>query len=291
MADSEPDLQLVISTGDLPWNDHPGDWWSFFDKGRPIFNRWLFLPAVGNHDTPGVGSSRDHQSFLHYFAVPTDSPEVAHYQFQASNVRFYAMNSERPDEFQPKGAQYQWLEQRLTDRSSRRQGSPCAWRMAYWHIPPFNAGRRHYRSQFQFRPLLQLFAERIDWQFSGHEHMYQRFEPIRPVGFRHQLNDQYGRRRDGGVGYAIIPSGGVYPEGRFIDYSVNPALRAALAFPRLAASENFYQSAIGFLRVEVDGARFRLNSLQVDASGQVGLIDAVDYRRSDCEVDWLWGWP
>jgi hypothetical protein len=282
LKDVVDDIDFVISTGDLPWNDAPGDWWYFFDVLRPVLAKKLFMPAVGNHDTPTNNSHPDHSSFRHYFDLPYVRSDNAFHHFRMGDANFYGMNSERPEEFRPGGTQYNWLRSRLGSSASQ-QTDRCEWDFAYWHIPPFNAGARHYGTQFRMRSIFEIMQGRIDWQFSGHEHLYQRFLPIEMVGKNTvQIADRYGRNSGEGLGHVVIPSVGAFPESRLIASSTNQWLRQALAFPQILPEVNETQPGIGFVMVRVEGHEFELQSWQLGRDEMLRMVDSASYRRSDC---------
>jgi hypothetical protein len=269
---TQGDADFVLSTGDLPANDRPGDWWTFFDKGRAFFSTKVFMPALGNHDTPTVNSNSDHRSFVRYFALPEITLEHPFYRFRYGTAEFFGMNSERPGEMQPGGVQYEFLREQLE--------RPASWRFAYWHIPPFNAGARHFQQQGDVRQLAGLFDGKLDWHFGGHEHIYQRMKPLQDAGGTPRIVERYGTRPDEGVGYVMMPAGGVDPGTRFVKRSDYPRYRDRLAFPRLADDEDTVPRWIGFLRVELLPHAFRMETWQVPAGGGAGrIVDRVEYVK------------
>jgi hypothetical protein len=281
MASQRRDAQFVISTGDLPWNDKPGDWWSFFDKGRDLFANLVVMPAVGNHDTPTVGSSPDHRTFLHYFSLPGTNPNKAHYEFNVGPARFLALNSERPEEFSPGGAQYRWLEEKLAPNGLQSQSAASAWTFAFWHIPPFNAGSRHFGQQFDKRQLAGLFDEKVDWVFGGHEHMYQRMLPLRGAAANPQTVAMYGTGSGDGVGYLIVPSAGVSSATELVPIQAHPELRSLLAFPEVPPEVTRVDPSVGFARVEVTDNSILFTVLSVGEGSMMSprQLDSVSYTK------------
>jgi hypothetical protein len=309
---NQKDFDFVISTGDLPWNDRPGDWWTFFDKGRELFARHVVMPVVGNHDTPTVDSNRDNSSFVRYFALPNVSLDRAYYQFKFAHADFFAMNSERPDDFHvnpqlscdsdnrsaltpsdfslragnrktpSNGVQYCWLQKQLLARQSLRvPHAERNWTFAYWHIPPFNAGNRHAAQQSITRTVAGLFDSTIDWHFGGHEHLYQRTKPLRDANGNPRIESAYGLRSDEGVGYIVVPSSGVPASSELLPARVNGGeLRERLAYPSVPNNVNSVPSVIGYARVDIEGDDIDIQIFQrTPQSERATVVDRVQYRR------------
>jgi hypothetical protein len=283
MAANHGDVDFVISTGDMPWNDKPGDWWSFFDRGRELFAAKVLMPALGNHDTPTVTSNGNHVSFNYYFQHPGQSAGVSHYRFNVGPAAFFAMNSERPSELAENGAQYRWLQSQLASRTQGQQqpgrGYLPNWSFAYWHIPPFNAGSRHWRSQNQFRAPPKMFNRVLDWHFGGHEHLYQRMRPIEAGSQGPVCGEAYGPGPGEGVGYLVVPSGGVFPNANLVPRSQNPEARSLLAFPDVATTVDAVPAFSGFTRVDIDGPAISIRTYNVTLSGRFTLVDEVSYTK------------
>jgi hypothetical protein len=275
------DVDMVVSTGDLPWNDKPGDWWSFFDKGRALFASKVFMPVVGNHDTPLPGTHPDHTSFSRYFALPDTSSDRAFYRFDVGPARFFGMNSERPNELVSGGRQYQWLADQLRSRRTLQRQGGSQWTFVLWHVPPFNAGARHWRAQFHFRALSQLFDGIVDWQLSGHEHLGQRFKPLRHATTAPQILPSYGQNGDQGVGYLVVPGGGVTPEQRLVAPGVAGDVRGLLAYPTGLGSD-VIDPYMGFARFDITGDELRLKTYAVAstlAGRRSAIKDQVSYSK------------
>lgn len=280
MATGQQSADFIVSTGDMPWNDKPGDWWTFFDKGKDLFASKVLMPSLGNHDTPGTGSSSNHESFNYYFSHPGHQAKLSYYRFDVGPAAFFAMNSERPAELQQTGSQYLWLSRQLNARQAQQDTTlDPLWSFAYWHIPPFNAGIRHWREQFSFRPAAKLFNQSLDWHFGGHEHLFQRTKPIDFTGTAPVSKSEYGTEPGQGVGYLVVPSGGAVPEGRLVSRQLNSEARTLLMYPDVAPTVDQVPGFAGFIRVDVSGPSISLSTFGVDARGQLELIDSVQYTK------------
>ena len=291
----QSDVDFILSTGDLPWNDNPGDWWTFFDKARALFAGHVVMPAIGNHDTPTVNSNRNHSSFVRYFALPNITENRVYYNFSYGPATFYAMNSERPDELANlaaidtehpdslarEGVQYRWFKDQVQSRASQQAiPTPPSWTFAYWHIPPFNAGTRHGSQQNVTRSVASLFDGVIDWHFGGHEHLYQRMKPIRNADTQPQIMSSYGTGSEDGVGYLVVPSAGVEGGIDLVSTNSQPECRERLAFPVIAPSDNTAPPVIGYTRVDIAEAAIDLRVFALsNQNGPTVVVDRVRYQK------------
>lgn len=268
----QPDIDFVLSTGDLPWNDKPGHWWTFFDKAKALLASKVFMPVLGNHDTPTVNSNPDHSSFVRYFALPEVREDHAYYPFAIGNARFFGMNSERRKELEPGDVQYRWLEEHL--RPDPR------WTFVYWHVPPYNTGERHYREQDQMRGITKLFDGVVDWELSGHEHLGQRFRPLRYGGADPIGMNTYGIGPNDGVGYAVLPGSGAVPATALIPAHEQNALRRHLAFPVIGDVSVAAPAFSGYARFDIvlDQLEFRIFSVGIHGSE---AVDRIQYQRGE----------
>lgn len=264
---------FALIAGDMPWNDKPGHWWTFFDNGRSIFPEMVIMPAVGNHDTPGVGSAADTSSFQRYFRVPmANGPgdSSSYYRFRYGQSHFIALNSENSKDLSKNGEQYRFVEDELQAMAAS-QDRP-QWVFTFWHKPPYNCVDYHRHEQYDYRPITELFDGDVDWVFCGHVHSYQRMNPLR---FEGQIQQKYGRREGEGVGYMVVPPAGNRPESDFFFFAENDEqkerYRERLAFP--------YRSPIGFVRVDVQGKAIAIEAYGIDAKNDAAVIDRCSYKK------------
>ena len=264
------DAAFLLVTGDMPADDEPGHWWTFFDKGRELLAGRVMMPAVGNHDTPSVNTDEDTSSFLRYFELPGDE---AWYAFDYGDVRFVALSSEN-ETFGAGQQQYVFVQEALEGADG-----PV---FAAWHRPPYNAGSRHGAEQSDTRPVTALFDGAVDWVLCGHEHFYQRMVPIR-FDTQAAPSGQYGRAGEDGVGYLVVPPAGNDPSGNLFDAgSVFADARPLLAWPEVGEEDGTAPSEIGFVVIEVtpDGIAVETYAMgDLDVVTEPRLIDGVDTSR------------
>jgi acid phosphatase type 7 len=266
----QPDAAFLVITGDMPADDKPGHWWTFFDKGRELFAGHVMMPAVGNHDTPTTSSNEDTSRFERWFELPG---EETWYSFDYGDARFVALSSESGT-FAPGETQYLFMEAALADAPG-----PV---FASWHKPPYNAGSRHGAEQQQTRPITALFDGVVDWVLTGHEHFYQRMAPIRfeaeaaPSGL-------YGRGEQDGVGYLVMPPAGNNPSGSLISAtSSHGDARPLLAWPEISEEDQGAPSELGFVVFEVGPEEIEVDAWamgNLETVSEPRIIDVVGVSR------------
>lgn len=165
-------FEFVITTGDniIGRQDAPAD---FAEKFVRPFQALLdagvrFYATLGNHDKPSNSSY-----------APWNMGGQRYYTFAVKNVRFFALDSNRPDR-----AELAWV-----DAALGRAGEE--WKICYFHHPLYSDGVRH-GSDLELRVLFEpmLIRHRVDVVFSGHDHTYERLLP------------------QGGVRYFVTGAGG-----------------------------------------------------------------------------------
>ncbi|HEY6893117.1 MAG TPA: metallophosphoesterase [Rhodanobacteraceae bacterium] len=118
--------------------------------------RVRFFATLGNHDRSANTGY-----------VPFNMNGARYYTFAEQNVRFFALDSNRPDR-----QELAWMNEAL-GRSSEE------WKICYFHHPIYSDGERHgadIELRVLFEPLFTRYG--VDVVFSGHEHVYERMAPI-----------------------------------------------------------------------------------------------------------------
>jgi len=126
-------------------------------------------PAPGNHEY----RTSDAAPYFSYFGSAAGDPDEGWYSFDLGDWHLIALNSNCEDvggcdEGSP---QEEWLRADLAANESR-----CT--LAFWHAPRFSSGERH-GSTREVDDLWRALAEAdADVVLAGHEHLYERFEPL-----------------------------------------------------------------------------------------------------------------
>jgi hypothetical protein len=298
VADHLDDFDFIITVGDMVKDDisENGDrfhWWKvYFDKGHTLFAQKPMLPAMGNHDTPGVPSlsskephnnwdepywsnAEDTRAFRKYFYMNPDMAFRDYYSYQYGNACFISANSEIPvfygrhperDDAGDRERDHEtWLEAEVN------QAEACDWSFGYWHVPAINpAGGKDEVSYL--RQYVGYFNNKLDWVITGHVHEYQRVKPVEATA-QQLLFDKsgYGRRATEGVGYLIAPPAGQYPRNN----QSNDMDQLAF-YPH---NSNGVAYEIGFSLVNVSGLEFDLKTYGMGGVGD--RVQPSGYRSND----------
>jgi 3',5'-cyclic AMP phosphodiesterase CpdA len=137
---------------------------AIFDPLRDLLNSGTrLLPVLGNHDV--VAGHGDE------LAAALGMPG-RWYAHEVGSVLFIGLDSTQVEE----PAQRAWLEQTLA-------GSTNTWKIVALHHPPFSAGMHGSEQDAQqaFSPLFEQYG--VHLVLSGHDHDYQRNDPIRGVTY------------------------------------------------------------------------------------------------------------
>ena len=247
-----PDAAFALLAGDIVGWDHPVSWWTSLHIMRELWTAVPMVPVPGNHDAFGSSSSGD-AGLERYLAPPIASSGEPWYSLDFGSTHIMSLSSNDPITMAEGGDQYDWVE---ADLAGCWHGGVrvCDLVLASYHVPPYNVGTRHFREQEDVRPVTALFEGEVDWHIAGHEHLYQRFQPLRFEETAAPSGD-YGVGSDDGVGYLVLPSTGYQPGTGVIDPEDPDAdVRDVLAWPTLGDAELETTSELGFVTVEVDGS-------------------------------------
>jgi hypothetical protein len=161
---------FVLMLGDNLYRDDYED--EFLVPYKPLLDRGVkFYAALGNHD-------RDLQQHF----KPFNMGDKDHYSFDEDNIRFVALNSNRPND----QAQLKWLDEVFADAGDK-------WRIAFFHHPLYSSGQHAAEGRDVIRPAFEpgLVRNRVNVTFSGHEHLYERVRPQK--GISHFVSGGGGR--------------------------------------------------------------------------------------------------
>lgn len=151
---------FVLMLGDNLYHDDYED--EFLVPYKPLLDRGVkFYAALGNHD-------RD----LEQHFKPFNMGDKDHYSFDEDNIRFVALNSNRPND----QAQLKWLDEAFADAGDK-------WRIAFFHHPLYSSGQHSAEGRDVIRPAFEeaLVRNRVNVTFTGHEHLYERIKPQKGI--------------------------------------------------------------------------------------------------------------
>ncbi|OLE96487.1 MAG: hypothetical protein AUG75_19880, partial [Cyanobacteria bacterium 13_1_20CM_4_61_6] len=163
-----PNLKAVLTLGDNQYETNAlSQYMGAFDLswGRV---KSLIRPAIGNHEYLTSGAT----GYFQYFGTSAGDPLKGYYSFDVGSWHLLSLNSEcshiggcgsgSPEE--------QWVKADLA-------AHPNACTLAYWHEPRFSSGE-HGDAQQMATIWNDLVAGHADVVMSGHNHDYERFDPI-----------------------------------------------------------------------------------------------------------------
>jgi hypothetical protein len=171
-----PDGALVLGLGDMAYP--LGDAATLAACYEPTWGRHraTTLAVPGNHDYVR-GAAND---FLAYFGIetPRAGEFVAYSRELTDGWHLIALDSNVGGSALQ--AQYEWLQQLFATRAKTSAGSQCL--LVMWHAPLYSSGL-HRGSGEPMRPFWQLIdGHGADLVLSGHEHFYERFDPLDAAG-------------------------------------------------------------------------------------------------------------
>ena len=218
--------ELVILVGDnLYGSERPQDFKKKFEiPYKPLLDAGVkFYASLGNHD------AREQR---YYKLFNMDGKLYYTFKGSKQSVRFYALESTYMDP-----DQIVWFEKEL-------RNSDSAWKIPYFHHPPYSSGDRH-GSDARLREVLEpLFIKyNVSVVFTGHDHFYERTKP--------QKN----------IVYFVVGSGGKLRQGNIDKQSGITA----------AGNDTDY----AFLAAEVNGDEMWFNTV----SRQARVIDSGAITR------------
>ncbi|HET8777054.1 MAG TPA: metallophosphoesterase [Candidatus Limnocylindria bacterium] len=165
---------VVFTTGD---NAYPGgSYREFVDCYGPSWGRHKDRthPAVGNHEFKQTKAEGYHE----YWGDAAGPFDLYYYSYDLGTWHIVVLNSECHRvgcEFQTEdGTQAEWLEADLA-------ASDALCTIAIWHHPRWSSGR--YSNNADYDTFWEvLYRHGAEIVLNGHEHLYERFEPMNPDG-------------------------------------------------------------------------------------------------------------
>jgi calcineurin-like phosphoesterase family protein len=165
-------FDLMLHTGDIAYGSGRMSQLEalFFDEYSALIQSIPVFPASGNHDYGTEAGA----PYRQVFALPENgAPEGLErwYSFDWGDVHFVALDTERVD-----AAQTLWLERDLAENS-------LPWTVVYLHRPPYSSGEHGSSSRVReaFSPLFAEYG--VQLVLAGHDHDYERTQPIDGVTY------------------------------------------------------------------------------------------------------------
>lgn len=250
IAANEPDARFLLVPGDLASTDRPGHWWRFFEGGRTVFPNVPMLPVPGNHDTREEDEAADYTSFTTWFALPG---EERYYTLDYGTVRVLGFDTESDEELLDGGDQYLWAEAVLATPDP-------GWVFGYQHYGAYTVNVIPPNGELDLQTITALFDGRLDWFFSAHDHLDERYLPLREAGML-APSGAYGRGDDDGVGFTVVPSAGDHIwDGILTADDDGDGLLSKVAFPVFDAESGVAEGEHGWVQVDVSPTALHLST-------------------------------
>ncbi len=279
LLSGHPDAAFALVAGDIVGWDDPSAWWSMLYTTRDLWSAVPLVGVPGNHDSYGASTSLG--GFDRYLAPPYPSISEPWYSIDFGSTHILSLHSSDSSSLMVGADQYSFVQ---TDLAGCWSGGVrvCDLVIASFHVPPYNVGTRHFFEQGGLRAVTSLFDGEVDWHIAGHEHLYQRFQPLRYEQTIASSGD-YGVGADDGVGYIVLPTSGSTPGGGVINPADKAAtVRDALAWPVLGDAELDTPAELGFVTFEVDGSDLTLTAWATGGWSKVEpteVIETYTYTR------------
>ncbi|MDQ4035462.1 MAG: metallophosphoesterase, partial [Chloroflexota bacterium] len=175
---------IVFTTGDGAYQDgseeeyhtcYGPSWGRHKDRTRP---------AVGNHDF----KQRQASGYHAYYGDRGGEFDLYYYSYDINGWHIVVLNSECHrvgcDFDSDDGEQVEWLAADLA-------ASDASCTIAMWHHPRWSSGR--YSNDVDYDRIWEVLYEHgVEIVLNGHEHLYERFEPMNPDG---ELDENRGIRQ------------------------------------------------------------------------------------------------
>jgi hypothetical protein len=163
-----PNLSAVLTLGDTQYEDNTlSKYLASFDQSWGKFKN-LIRPTIGNHEylTP------DATGYFQYFGSAAGNPSQGYYSYDVGRWHLISLNSEcgHVGGCGAGSPQEAWLRGDLATHQA-------ACTLAYWHEPRFSSGQ-HGDAQQMAVIWNDLVAAHADVVLSGHNHDYERFDPL-----------------------------------------------------------------------------------------------------------------
>jgi 3',5'-cyclic AMP phosphodiesterase CpdA len=163
MQEKAPDL--ILFSGDaVTFGQIQLEWDYFFDAAQPLFARVPVVSAHGNHEGNAI-------NYYAQFAMPGSEEQFA-IDYGALHVTVANDSPEEPSDVTTRVADY------LRDELAASADRP--WQVVMHHKPIWSASANHGGDDILRESWQPIFdAAQVDLVLSGHDHDYERTEPMR----------------------------------------------------------------------------------------------------------------
>ncbi len=265
---------FFLNGGDLVKEGQEIDQWAQWVRDSEMVNPLKpMMPAMGNHDDgPGDGNSANYNRL---FVLPNNTVTGTedYYYFIYNNLLVFSLSTQTFEDF---NAQMNWLKAIAAQH-------PAKWKVAFFHHPVYTTQTKAFGRDVGHEPNEKnqnrfygpAFDDAgIDIVFQSHNHIYERFRPLRynsadPEQGREVQN--YGNGPNDGRLYVV--SGG---SGAFLD----PLIEGN--FQDLATGSDTRSKDHHFMKVSIAGNTLSYSAIRTTAGNSSGggtIIDQLTITR------------
>ncbi len=161
---------FIVHTGDMIYDNGEAANFDprFFDPYKELIDRLVFWPCLGNHDVRTASGQPWRDAF--YTPANNAAGSENYYSFDYGNVHVAVLNSNSSTS--PGSAQYDFLDEDLA-------ASSATWKVVAFHHTIYSSGSHGSNTTIRAN-LVPLFDQHgVDLVFMGHDHHYERTEPLR----------------------------------------------------------------------------------------------------------------
>lgn len=276
----------IILTGDQVHDGDDHQQWLHWLEESEGPTAWVpIMPSLGNHDDDQTVG--DTAIYNKVFSVPTNSSSQTedYYFFTIGNAIFVSLSSQTFGEgATPMADQAAWLDQVLTD-------NPRTWKFVYFHHPVYTGVlglpnllelNHPPNEKGQNEALVPIFDKHhVDIVFQGHNHHYQRYEPMCCGGG----DDQGNPTGDFETGTVYVVTGGAgaltYDLG-FLGIDIPGLLCSPLLSPGSVKCDGRHH----YVMVDIDGLELSYkvystaSQLLSNEAGNIELIDEFTISKA-----------
>jgi hypothetical protein len=156
---------------------------SVYERGTPSEFADCYAPTWGRHKARTRPAAGNHEyatpraaAYYAYFGEAAGDPGTGYYSYDLGPWHVVVANSNCEVVSCAAGsAQERWLRADLA-------AHPAACTLAYWHHPRFSSGAGHGSDPATAPIFSALYEGGADVVLAGHDHNYERFEPLEPKG-------------------------------------------------------------------------------------------------------------
>lgn len=174
--------RFLLNTGDIVRDGkYPKQWANWLEASDQTLAVAPHMPTLGNHDDGPEDGDGAHYNRLFHLPRNDRTGTEDYYFFTTGNAIFVSLSTQTYRDFATQAA---WLDRVLADH-------PRMWKFVFFHHPLYTSHSllglldiSHPPGEQGQNPYLAPVLDRhhVDFVFSGHNHFYERFEPLASTG-------------------------------------------------------------------------------------------------------------